>query len=157
MVVGLLLGVTAWAVYPALLAWMLPALLGMVIAAPMSWVGARLSWGLAARRNGLFIIPEETTPLSLLTDSPEGADIALGSGLERVTRELVVGSLHLALLSQHRPAEPTDAMTLARYRAQTIRHSEELTGRFDRRLQAAALADSLAIHSLRRRIGGYRV
>ena len=81
----------------------------------------------------------------------------VGSGLERVTRELVVGSLHLALLAQHRPAEPTDAMTLARYRAQTIRHSEELAGRFDRRLQAAALADSLAIHSLRRRIGGYRV
>ena len=157
MVVGLLLGVTAWAVYPALLAWMLPALLGMVIAAPMSWVGARLSWGLAARRNGLFIIPEETTPLALLTNSPEGADMEVGSGLERVTRELVVGSLHLALLAQHRPAEPTDAMTLARYRAQTIRHSEELAGRFDRRLQAAALADSLAIHSLRRRIGGYRV
>lgn len=157
MVVGLLLGATAWAVYPALLGWMLPALLGMIMAAPMSWVGARLALGLAARRRGLFVIPEETTPLTLLAESPAGASIAPGSGLERVTRELTVGSLHLALLVQHPPAEPTEAMTLARYRAQTIRHSDELPSRFDRRLQAAALADRPALQYLRRRIGGYRV
>jgi membrane glycosyltransferase len=155
MVAGLLLGGAAWTVYPALLAWMSPALLGMVIAAPVSWMGARLSMGLAARRARLFLIPEETASLPLLEEPPVGPALAPGSGLMRVTHDLDVGILHLALLAQHSPAEPSEAMILARYRASVARKREELAQRFDRRLQAAALADRVSIQDLRRHLGGF--
>ena len=156
MVAGLLLGVAAWSVYPALLAWMLPALLGMVIAAPVSWLGARLAVGLKARERGLFLIPEETAPLPLLREPPESEARIAGSGLFRVTHDLPAGSLHLALLAQHPgPAELTEPMILARYRASVARKPEELAARFDRRLQSAALTDPVAIRDLRRRLGGF--
>lgn len=156
MVAGVLLGVAAWSVYPALLAWMLPALLGMVIAAPVSWLGARLAVGLKARERGLFIIPEETAPLPLLSEPPESDAQVSGSGLFRVTHDLPAGSLHLALLAQHPgPSELTEPMILARYRASVARKPEELAARFDRRLQSAALIDPVAIRDLRRRLGGF--
>jgi hypothetical protein len=46
-------------------------------------------------------------------------------------------------------------MILARYRASIARKPEDLSARFDRRLQAAALTDPVAIRDLRRRIGGF--
>ncbi len=156
MVAGVTLGVAAWTVYPALLAWMMPALLGMLIAAPVSWLGARLAVGLKARERGLFIIPEEASPLPLLNEPPASEALIAGSGLARVTHDLPAGSLHLALLAQHPGAsELSDAMILARYRASVARKPEELAARFDRRLQAAALTDPVAIRDLRRRLGGF--
>jgi len=156
MVAGVTLGVAAWTVYPALLAWMMPALLGMLIAAPVSWLGARLAVGLKARERALFIIPEEASPLPLLNEPPASEALLAGSGLARVTHDLPAGSLHLALLAQHPGAsELSDAMILARYRASVARKPEELAARFDRRLQAAALTDPVAIRDLRRRLGGF--
>jgi hypothetical protein len=46
-------------------------------------------------------------------------------------------------------------MILARYRASVARKREELAQRFDRRLQAAALADRVSIQDLRRHLGGF--
>jgi membrane glycosyltransferase len=71
MFVGCVLGTAAWMVAPALLAWMSPAVAGLVFAAPISYIGARLSWGLAARRLGVLTIPEETAAPLIVTSATE--------------------------------------------------------------------------------------
>ena len=59
---GLSLTMAAVAVSPSLLLWMSPALAGLLLAAPLSWLTASHAAGLAARRLGLFVIPEEIEP-----------------------------------------------------------------------------------------------
>ncbi|HSP23978.1 MAG TPA: glucan biosynthesis glucosyltransferase H, partial [Saliniramus sp.] len=56
---GVALGISAYLVSPALLAWMSPAVLGLVIAIPLSAATSSRKFGLALRRLGLLMIPEE--------------------------------------------------------------------------------------------------
>ncbi|MDX6805721.1 glucans biosynthesis glucosyltransferase MdoH [Terrihabitans rhizophilus] len=56
---------TAWGAYevaPSLFLWMTPVILGMVLAIPLAALTAWRSIGIGARRIGLFLIPEETSP-----------------------------------------------------------------------------------------------
>jgi len=53
---------------PGLLAWMSPVLAGMVLAIPFSALTAPAGFGLAARRAGLFLTPEEIDPPAELRD-----------------------------------------------------------------------------------------
>ncbi|WP_428486470.1 glucans biosynthesis glucosyltransferase MdoH [Rhodopila sp.] len=64
---GLALGFGAWAVSPYLALWMLPVVLGMALAVPLTALTARRSLGLALRRIGLLRIPEEARPPAVLT------------------------------------------------------------------------------------------
>ncbi|HSP24641.1 MAG TPA: glucans biosynthesis glucosyltransferase MdoH [Saliniramus sp.] len=54
---GVALGISAYLVSPALLAWMSPAVLGLVIAIPLSAATSSRKFGLAWRRLGLLMIP----------------------------------------------------------------------------------------------------
>jgi len=65
-ILGVLLGVGAWAVSVYLALWMLPVVLGLALAVPLaSWTGRR-SWGIWLRRIRLLRIPEETHPPEIL-------------------------------------------------------------------------------------------
>ncbi|HEX4366527.1 MAG TPA: glucans biosynthesis glucosyltransferase MdoH, partial [Rhodopila sp.] len=65
-ILGMLLGIGAWAVSPYLARWMLPVVLGLALAVPLAALTARRSWGLALRRIGLLRIPEEMHPPEVL-------------------------------------------------------------------------------------------
>lgn len=159
---GILLGVAAYAVYPALLAWMSPAVAGMVLAIPSSYLGARLSVGLKLRHLGLLQIPEETAPPPILVDAAARLaatppiDIEAGSGLRSVVYDNRAGVLHLALLAQDAPKQRTEAMMVARYRVASVRSSHDMDVGFDLRQQAAALADRQTVLRLRRVLGKFR-
>jgi membrane glycosyltransferase len=63
---GVLLGIGAWAVSPYLALWMLPVVLGLALAVPLASLTGRRSLGLALRRIGLLRIPEEGNPPEVL-------------------------------------------------------------------------------------------
>jgi membrane glycosyltransferase len=65
-ILGVLLGIGAWAVSLYLALWMLPVVLGLALAVPLASLTGRRSWGLALRRIGLLRIPEEMHPPKVL-------------------------------------------------------------------------------------------
>ncbi|HEY0292719.1 MAG TPA: glucans biosynthesis glucosyltransferase MdoH, partial [Hansschlegelia sp.] len=48
------------AIAPSLVAWMSPTIAGLLLAIPLSWLSGHLGTGLALKRLGLMLIPEET-------------------------------------------------------------------------------------------------
>lgn len=65
-VLGLALGVGAWAVSPYLALWMLPVVLGLALAVPLAELTGRRSLGVGLRAMGLLRIPEESQPPEVL-------------------------------------------------------------------------------------------
>jgi membrane glycosyltransferase len=65
-ILGVLLGIGAWAVSPFLALWMLPVVIGLALSVPLAALTARRSWGVALRRIGLLRIPEEVDPPQVL-------------------------------------------------------------------------------------------
>jgi membrane glycosyltransferase len=51
-----------WLLTPALLPWLTPVLLGLVLAVPVARYCGRVDLGLAAARHGWFLVPEEIRP-----------------------------------------------------------------------------------------------
>jgi membrane glycosyltransferase len=68
-ILGVLLGVGAWAVSPYLALWMLPVVLGLALAVPLASLTGRRSLGVGLRRIGLLRIPEEIHPPEVLQRS----------------------------------------------------------------------------------------
>jgi membrane glycosyltransferase len=54
--------VAALLISPSLAAWMSPTIAGLVLAIALSWASGQRSIGLALKRIGLLVTPEETTP-----------------------------------------------------------------------------------------------
>ena len=156
---GLLLGIAAFAVSPLLLGWMAPALAGMLGAAGVSYVGSRLHLGLAARRAGLLLIPEEIEVPEIARRANAASQTlcapVLTSGLAAVVTDHRIGALHLALLSQYAPSAVNELMALAHYRAHHLRPHAVPPAILEPRLHAAALADGPTIIRLRRLVGRY--
>jgi membrane glycosyltransferase len=65
-ILGVLLGIGAWAVSLYLALWMLPVVLGLALAVPLASLTGRRSLGVALRRVGLLRIPEEGHPPEVL-------------------------------------------------------------------------------------------
>ncbi len=59
---GLFAGVSAFLIAPSLFGWMSPTIVGLVLAIPISAASGQLALGLALKRAGLLLTPEETTP-----------------------------------------------------------------------------------------------
>lgn len=53
---------------PGLLVWLSPVVVGMILAVPLAVVSGRRTLGIAARRHGWFLVPEETSRLPLIVD-----------------------------------------------------------------------------------------
>ncbi|MGD0720347.1 MAG: glucans biosynthesis glucosyltransferase MdoH [Roseiarcus sp.] len=56
---------------PSLVAWMSPTIAGLILAIPLSWASGQLWIGVALRRLGLLITPEETSPPAIVLRSNE--------------------------------------------------------------------------------------
>ena len=61
-VLGLLTGVSAFLIATSLFLWMSPTILGLVLAIPISWISGSLAAGLALKRFGLLVTPDEASP-----------------------------------------------------------------------------------------------
>ncbi len=59
---GIVTGIGAFAIATSLFLWMSPTILGLVLAIPLSWASGQLALGLALKRRGLLVTPEEETP-----------------------------------------------------------------------------------------------
>ncbi len=120
---GLLLAAIAWAVSPALFAWMSPVLLGLLLAVPLVSLTAGRGAGQALRRLGLLRIPEEAAPPAVLARAVAlqavGRDAAPGDSLRRLLADPVLMAAHRAMLPPARvpgrdPFDPLLALGLAK-------------------------------------------
>ncbi|MEN1972263.1 glucans biosynthesis glucosyltransferase MdoH [Luteimonas sp. MJ204] len=68
---GVVAGVAAWMVSPALAAWMSPVILGLVLAIPIVALGASAAAGQWLRRRRIFATPEELAPPQVLVRATE--------------------------------------------------------------------------------------
>ena len=66
-VLGIVTGIGAFAIATSLFLWMSPTILGLVLAIPLSWASGQLALGLALKRRGLLVTPEEETPPAIAT------------------------------------------------------------------------------------------
>ncbi len=61
-VLGLVLTISAFVISPVHAAWLAPATIGLIFSAPVSYVTAKRSSGIRARRAGLLVTPHDTQP-----------------------------------------------------------------------------------------------
>ncbi len=59
---GVVTLITGMLISPSLVAWMSPTIAGLILAIPISWASGQLGIGLALKRVGLLLTPEESTP-----------------------------------------------------------------------------------------------
>jgi len=68
---GVLAGLSAFMIATSLFLWMSPTILGLLLAIPLSWLSGQLGAGLALKRLGLLMTPEESRPPSIATRANE--------------------------------------------------------------------------------------
>src|SRR5215218_5950277 len=73
-VLGLVTGTAAFTIATSLFLWMSPTIVGLLLAIPLSWLSGRLGAGLALKRLGLLLTPEETAPPIIATRANELQD-----------------------------------------------------------------------------------
>jgi membrane glycosyltransferase len=67
MLFGIFAGTSAFMIAPSLFGWMSPTILGLVLAIPISAASGKLHLGMALKRWGLLLTPEETSPPPIAT------------------------------------------------------------------------------------------
>jgi membrane glycosyltransferase len=90
-VMGTVWGAVAYMLAPDLLTWMSPVLIGMLLAVPLAVWLSRENAGLAARRQGWFLTPEETAPPPVVADLVERPTVPAGLPAARPIDRLTPG------------------------------------------------------------------
>jgi membrane glycosyltransferase len=113
-------GIAAW-VAPGLFWWLSPVWLPLLFAAPLSMFGSRIWLGALARRAGLFLAPEETSPVpELAALAVSEADAPAADPIARAVVDPYANALH-ALVGKRRPAaDITRVARLARLRRRVL-------------------------------------
>lgn len=161
---GIALTALALSVVPSLAAWMAPALLGLVLAIPLSAASGSVRLGRLAGRLGLLRIPEEADPprvlsraLTLQRQFAEAA--AKQNGLAALMADDEALALHLSALNpQPRPrGQPDPHAATAEAKLRDADSFEELLGWLSAPERLAVLGDPrllLQIRTLTRRPAG---
>ena len=119
--VGLAWLALAWWINPRLALWMSPILAGFILSIPVSYFTGRLAPGLALKRAGLLVTPDETLPPHELVQLHERMQAGHGQsmeapadddGLRKVVVDPFVNAIHL---SQLRAKEEVVAANEARF------------------------------------------
>src|SRR5690606_33042293 len=138
-------------------AWMSPAVIGLLLAAPVSALTARLGAGLALRRLGLLTIPEEKAPPAILTRA-EATAAELGEPIgprrdacDRLPAAPALLAFHPACLGPERPhgrGGIDETLVLALARLDSAKTLEEAVGYLSQREKLAVLADPKGLDRL---------
>ncbi|MGI6782708.1 MAG: glucans biosynthesis glucosyltransferase MdoH [Aminivibrio sp.] len=111
---GIAWGAAVWFITPSYFWWISPIIISLALSIPVSVVTGRASVGRAARRAGLFLIPEETKappPLralekNLALQAPR-LPFSGRKGFLRAVVDPLVHRLHLALAARRKRTTPT--------------------------------------------------
>ena len=109
--IGLLMALSAYVISPAILAWMAPTIIGLVLAVPISWTSGSMGAGLFLKKIHLLLIPEETDPPAIMAlahdcQSAAAADLPeLEDGLTTVVEDRHARAIH-ARMHMPVPARP---------------------------------------------------
>ncbi|MBV1706655.1 MAG: glucans biosynthesis glucosyltransferase MdoH [Hyphomicrobiales bacterium] len=108
---GLLTLGAGWLISPALVAWMSPTILGLLLAIPLSWASGQASIGLGLRRIGLLQTPEERSPPTVVqraNDLTPAAAPHPDEALRVIHGDAAFARQHEMLLPQARPRQRGD-------------------------------------------------
>ena len=152
---GLAMGVAAWLVSPLLALWMSPVVLGLGLAIPLAALTGLRGLGLALRRAGLLLIPEERQPPAVLARAhalvrASGNDMA-GDAIARLAHDPALLGAHRAMQpAPRRPGvDPIDPVLLvARLKLDEAASLEAARGSLTRAETLAALSDPQATERL---------
>ncbi|MFE1598012.1 glucans biosynthesis glucosyltransferase MdoH [Methylobacterium sp. ID0610] len=103
-ILGLVSGAAAFAIATSLFLWMSPTILGLVLAIPISWASGQLAWGLALKRLGLLMTPEEREPppVAVRAKALEAENAARGfddsDAITAIQADPTLREIHLAML-----------------------------------------------------------
>jgi len=144
-VIGLVATAGAWAIDPGLVAWLSPVLAGLLLAIPLAVLLDSPAVGRAARRYGLFLIPEETDRPAVLRAQRryirEFASAMTDPGVPPLTRVVIdptLHALHLALQRDHGDFEVGDAALHTQLREAFLHQN---AAQLDRQQKLAILND----------------
>lgn len=105
---GLVTGISGFLIATSLFLWMSPTILGLVLAIPISWLSGSLTAGLALKRLGLLMTPEEAAPppIALRANALQAENAQRGyddeNALAALYRNDALRDQHEAMLA-HRP------------------------------------------------------
>jgi membrane glycosyltransferase len=106
---GFLAGVSAFLIATSLFLWMSPTIVGLLLAIPLSWLSGQLSAGLALKRLGLLMTPEEhrTPPIAARANELQARNTAMrlddADGLQALYEDPVLREEHEAMLPSLAP------------------------------------------------------
>jgi membrane glycosyltransferase len=157
-VIGLVWGSLIWRLDRPTFWWFMPVMAGMVVSIPLSVLTSRARLGEQARRVGLFLTPEETTPppelaglrkrMDALEQDGEAAPRPRDSGLADVVLDPYVNAVHVSLLREKRQ-NPAFAQALSNLgvgkpevRALCEKLLAEGPGRLDRQEKLLIMSDA---------------
>lgn len=156
MLMGAALTALALSVVPSLAAWMAPALLGLVLAIPLSAASGSVRMGRLANRAGLLRIPEETDPprvlLRALSLQRAFDDAAAGkNGLAALMADDEALALHLSALNPEPRlrGQPDPHAATAEAKLHDADSFEELLGWLDGSERLAVLGDPRLLLQIR--------
>jgi membrane glycosyltransferase len=148
--------ILAWFSLP-LLAWMAPALLGLVLAIPLSAASASTSLGAAARRLGLLLTPEEVAVPSVI-EFRDRLELDFAADLEAATLEALLAddqawdrhSAAVDTLKPYRRGQPDVSALSAHAKIADAQNTEEALSWLTARELLAVLGDSALFEQLKR-------
>lgn len=154
-VLGLLLGIGAWAVSLHLALWMTPVILGLLLAIPLAALTGQRRAGWALRKIGLLCTPEETAPPGVLARATELVrqyeNDAEPDAFAHLLDDPDLLAAHVAMLppSRRPRIDPIDAALLvARTKLDEATSLSESWAELSRAEQLAVLADESALDRL---------
>ena len=98
--IGVVMALAAYVISPAILAWMAPTVIGLILAVPISWTSGSLGAGLFLKKIHLLLIPEETDPPAILAAAAASQSLAqaelraLDDGLTTVVEDPHARAVH---------------------------------------------------------------
>ncbi len=134
--IGLIMALTAYVISPAILAWMAPTIIGLVLAVPISWASGSMAAGLFLKKIHLLLIPEETDPPAIMASANALQTLAaeelpaLEDGLTTVVEDpharAVHARMHLPVPSRSRGKPELESVMAAAKIAEASNFAEVL-------------------------------
>ena len=145
---GIVMAVSAYAVSLPLLLWMMPVILGLVLAVPIALVSSA-----APSHPALFITPEQTVPPRVLTRANELANAphsAIACPLHALRHDKDLRDAHLNNLSPkpRKRGEIDPHLAIARAKIEDAKTMDEAAGYLSRREKFAVLGNPAVLLAL---------